>query len=172
MFLQTQRPNRPVIASLTSANAEFNHWLKENGAVALTDTLGLGWELKTTTQILPDEINRHGARHCLDIELESFISGPILRDLGLLEADRDARLLYLLGSDRKRCFIRFPRLEAASHELLRQPASQYIRQARMAIQSFDPGEQIKAQLGPWVDGKFGMLVLANRPQELQINLEL
>ncbi|MBC7661451.1 MAG: hypothetical protein H7249_17280 [Chitinophagaceae bacterium] len=170
MLHQDNRSQRPVIGSLTSANAEFNHWLKQNQHTQLPDASGQIWTLKGQVQIFPDPVNLHAAVHRLSFELKTEISRQILLKRGVLDASKDQRLLSLLDDSIITVLYQRAPFETDSADKIRTQAAEDLIKIRNAMKSVDLGKLYRATMGRWVDKQFHMTYPPLSSYQIKIDL--
>jgi hypothetical protein len=90
-------PSKPVVKSLTSAQADFDGWLAQNNFALLRDGDGIDWHLVLTFDQLPSELDRHQGKWVATIQLEVDITAFKLVETGSLDSEADARLIFLAG---------------------------------------------------------------------------
>ena len=92
-------PRKPVISTLTNANSELDHWMKENGYHYIEDVDGLTWGLVIETKQFPAIVGSKQAIHEVLIKISSKTSSDELVSTGTLDADMDKRLILQIGDD-------------------------------------------------------------------------
>ncbi|RYZ58732.1 MAG: hypothetical protein EOP07_06100 [Proteobacteria bacterium] len=172
MLHQDHRPRGLAIASLTSANAEFNRWLRENCHSQITDALGQIWTCKATVQILPDPVNLHAAIHRLSFDIKTEISRKILLDLGILDMSKDQRLLSLMDNSIISVLYQRPAFDSDSAEKIRTQAAEDLVKIRARMKKVDLSQMYKNQMGRWVDRQFHMAYPPIVSAQIKINLEV
>lgn len=172
MLHQDHRPRRPVIGSLTSANAEFNRWLAQNSHTQLPDALGHMWVCTGQVQILPDPVNLHAAVHRLSFELKTEISPQILLKLGVLSASKDQRLMSLMDHSIITVLYQRPAFETNSADKLRTQAAVDLIKIRKAMLSVNLSALYRSVVGRWVDKRFHMTYPSITSPQIKINLEV
>ena len=170
MLHQDRRPQRLVITSLTSANAEFNRWLAQNDHTQLPDASGQIWSIKAQVQILPDPVNLHAAVHRLNFELKTEISRQILLDRGVLDTSKDQRLLSLMDNSIITILYQRPAFETDTADKLRTQAAEDLIKIRAGLRTVDLGRLYRAVVGRWIDKQFHMTYPPITSYQIKIDL--
>lgn len=93
-------PTRPVVKSLLSAQAEWDHWLLENHFQRLLDADGLDWHLDVEIQQYPDPEDCHISRWVATLQLKADVDCATLMATGTLDPEEDSRLASLIGEQK------------------------------------------------------------------------
>lgn len=95
---RSEMPSRPVVTSQLAADAIIAHWNEQNTQRQLKDKEGLNWDVNVTAQqevrepLQQREIWKITVKMIADAKAESFVAS------GVLDGDRDERLIQLLGN--------------------------------------------------------------------------
>lgn len=89
--------SRPVVKSISSAQAEWEHWLYENHFQRLLDADGLEWELTIHAMPTPDEINIKSAKWNVTLSLAADVDAATFTRTGVLDTEEHERLLAKIG---------------------------------------------------------------------------
>jgi hypothetical protein len=144
---------RPVIASLASADAEFNRWVASQGYQELIDADGGTWQLKMKLEQLPHPQEIQGALFRLHIGLESTLDVRQLVEVGAFDREDDQRLLHMLGNDKVPMEMRNRMLEHSSVETLRGMLADEMVNIRKSLSKVELNEVRKRLIGQWIDRK-------------------
>lgn len=144
---------RPVIASLTSADAEFNNWVAQNSYHHLRDKVGTTWELHTKLEQFPHPQDVISPLYRLQITLAAELSAALLVSSGILNPSEDARLIAMLGDDRMPVPVKVKAFEAKSLDVLRSDFASYIYKLRNELKKTDLSKLKRRLVGVWIDRK-------------------
>lgn len=172
MFERDFRPRRPVVSTLTSANAEFAHWLANNTRKPHVDASGLVWTVDAQHQIFPDPVNRHSSRHRLGFELKTQVSRNILLEYSVLDASNDQRLLSLMDDSIITFIYQRPAFETDRLDKVRSQVLEDLVEIRRKLSGVDLSETYRRVIGRWVNSQFAMTYPPGSARQIKIDLEV
>ncbi len=172
MLTDDQRPRAPAVGSLTSANAEFNRWLKANCHTQLPDALGQIWTSLPSVQILPDPVNKHAVIHRLQFVVKTEISRHILLKCAVLDTSKDQRLLSLMDNSTISVVYQRPPFEANNVYKLKTQAAEDLIKIRKGILTVNLSQLYRAEVGRLVDSRFHMSYPPIPSHLIKIDLEV
>lgn len=172
MLERDYRPRRPVVSTLTSANAEFDHWLAKNTQKDHIDAVGLIWAVDVQHQIFPDPVNRHASRHRLVLVLRTEISRTLLVEKGVLDASNDRRLLSLMDDSTIAFIYQRPAFETDKLDKIRSQVLEDLVEIRTKLLAVDLSKTYRNVIGRWVNNRFAMTYPPRSVQQIKIDLEL
>lgn len=166
------RERRPVIASLTSADAEFNHWVAQNNYHHLSDRAGTIWELRLHLDQIPHPKNVISPLYRLHIGLEASFGSEELVTTGVLDPVADARLLSLCGDTKLNVPLQIKLLEANSLEDLRSDLATYIYKLRNELKKRDLHGLKRRMITRWIDQKslFGYALSSQMSDKIELEV--
>ncbi len=144
---------RPVIASLASADAEFNRWVASHGYQELRDARGGLWQLHMKLEQLPHPQDTQASLFRLHMGLSSELDVRQLVEVGAYSLENDERLLGMLGSDRIPMVMKNRILEASTVESVRSQLAAEIVNIRKSLAKVDLNEVRRRLVGQWIDRK-------------------
>ena len=145
-------PSKPVVKSLTSAQADWDHWLSQNTYTFLRDADGLDWRLIMSFEQLPSELDRHQGKWVATLQLGIDISALKLVETGTLDAEDDARLIYLIGTSPVPLRRKKMHYEALGEHGMREKMAQILPELRDSFGKLSLHRVKRDLLGRWVDG--------------------
>lgn len=171
-FERDPRSRPPVIPSLTSADAQFNHWLAQNAYRQLHDATGDRWDLSLRLEQLPHPEHLLLPLYRLHISLSSQIDQDNLVRRGILDPKADRRLLTLIGADSFPIHLDAKVLEASTMDELRSDFASYISKLRDNLRRRDLGSLKKRLAGSWVNTKslFGHALLVETLDKINLDV--
>jgi hypothetical protein len=113
-------PSKPVIKSLTGAQAEWENWLSQNKFELMRDGDGIDWHVAMTFEQLPSELDRHKGKWIATIQLGIDIPMARLIESGTMDSEQDARLIFLAGSGKIPLRMKKLRYEAQGENEMRE----------------------------------------------------
>ena len=166
------RTSRPVTVSLSSANAEFNRWLEENDYARIFDQRGHAWQLETRLDLLPHPINVSGSWFRLIAHISCTISAESLVETGILDKDKDARLIQMVGKERYSVRLERVLHEGESVEKLREIRRERLGRIREFLRGKDFSETFRATVGRWINQSRLMTYRLAEDSQNKLNLEV
>ncbi len=161
-----------MIVSLTSADAEFNHWVAENSYRHLSDLTGDIWELDLRLEQRPHPHDVVMPLYRLHIRLTTEVSGVDLVKAGVLNKDSDRRLLDLIGDDEVPLAVKTLTIEGKSLDRLRSDLASYIYKLRNTLKKRDLTEVKRRLVGSWIDRKSLFGHALSEPPDDKIDLDV
>ncbi len=163
---------RPVIASVASAAAEFNHWVEQKAQKDFKDANGGVWELQLNLQQLPQPQDTQGALYRLNIGLGCELNARHLVEVGAYDAQDDQRLLQMLGEDRIPVAMKKRVMENPSLENLRTELADELVRIRKSLEKIDLNSMRRRVIGQWVDRKqlFGSRIPSSSADKIDLDV--
>lgn len=172
MFEREYRPRKPVVSTLTSANAEFQRWLDQNTHKDHVDALGLVWTVTAQHQVFPDPVNRHASRHRLSFEIKTEISRKILLERGVLDPSKDQRLLGLMDDSTITFLYQRPVFETDTIDKVRAQVLEDLVKIRAGLASVNLSGIYRRVVGRFVNSRFAMTHPPVSARQIKIDLEV
>lgn len=145
------RPRSPVVTSQLTANHLIEKWVQENDFSTLKDRDGVFWQLELQTRELPDPSNPYGLVWETVFVLKADIAIVDLLACGVLDGERDARLIQLVGV-RNIPFTMKPRvMTAKSEDEMRKLVIEALPELRQDLLRVDLRQAKRQVVGRWVD---------------------
>lgn len=168
----TGTTRRPVIASVASATAEFNHWVEQKAQKDFKDANGGVWQLQLDLQQLPHPQDTQAALYRLNIGLSCELNTRHLVEVGAYDAQDDARLLGLLGEARIPVAMKKRIMENPSLENLRSELADELSRIRKSLEKVDLNSMRKRVIGQWIDRKqlFGSGILSSSADKIDLDV--
>lgn len=150
-------PSKPVIKSLTSAQAEWDNWLLQNNFELMRDGDGLDWRVAMTFEQLPSELDRHKGKWIATIQLGVDIPMKRLIETGTIDPGQDNRLIFLAGEGAIPLRMKKLRYEALGENEMRETMTRVLPELRDNFRKMSLHEVKRNLIGRWVDtlGAFG-----------------
>ncbi len=163
---------RPVIASVASAAAEFNHWVEQKAQKDFKDANGGVWELQLNLQQLPHPQDTQGALYRLNIGLGCELNARHLVEVGAYDAQDDQRLLQMLGEDRIPVAMKKRVMENPSLENLRTELADELVRIRKSLEKIDLNSMRRRVISQWVDRKqlFGSRIPSSSADKIDLDV--
>jgi hypothetical protein len=163
---------RPVIASVASAAAEFNHWVEQKAQKDFKDANRGIWQLQLDLQQLPHPEDTQGALFRLTIGLSCELDACHLVEVGAYDAQEDQRLLQLLGDDRIPVAMKKRVMESPSLENLRTELADELLRIRKSLEKIDLNSMRKRVIGQWIDQRqiFGSRILSSSADKIDLDV--
>ncbi len=163
---------RPVIASVASAAAEFNHWVEQKAQKDFKDANGGVWELQLNLQQLPHPQDTQGAFYRLNIGLSCELNARHLVEVGAYDAQEDQRLLQMLGEDRIPVAMKKRVMENPSLENLRTELADELVRIRKSLDKIDLNPMRRRVISQWVDRKqlFGSRIPSSSADKIDLDV--
>ncbi len=163
---------RPVIASVASAAAEFNHWVEQKAQKDFKDANGGVWELQLNLQQLPHPQDTQGAFYRLNIGLSCELNARHLVEVGAYDAQEDQRLLQMLGEDRIPVAMKKRVMENPSLENLRTELADELVRIRKSLEKIDLNPMRRRVISQWVDRKqlFGSRIPSSSADKIDLDV--
>ncbi len=163
---------RPVIASVASAAAEFNHWVEQKAQKDFKDANGGVWELQLNLQQLPHPQDTQGAFYRLTIGLSCELNTRHLVEVGAYDAQEDQRLLQMLGEDRIPVAMKKRVMENPSLENLRTELADELVRIRKSLEKIDLNPMRRRVISQWVDRKqlFGSRIPSSSADKIDLDV--
>jgi hypothetical protein len=163
---------RPVIASVASAAAEFNHWVEQKTRQDFKDANGGIWQLQLDLQQLPHPQDTQAALFRLNIGLNCDLNARHLVEVGAYDALEDQRLLQLLGEDRIPVAMKKRVMENSSLENLRSELADELVRIRKSLEKIDLNSMRKRVIGQWIDRKqlFGSRIPSSSADKIDLDV--
>jgi hypothetical protein len=168
----TGTTRRPVIASVASAAAEFNHWVEQKAQKDFKDANGGVWLLQLNLQQLPHPQDTQAALYRLSIGLSCELNVRHLVEVGACDPQEDERLLQLLGEDRIPVAMKKRVMENSNLENLRQELGDELVRIRKSLEKIDLNSMRKRVIGQWIDRKqlFGSRLLSSSADKIDLDV--
>lgn len=168
----TGTTSRPVIASVASADAEFNRWVERQAFQDLKDANGGLWQLQLNLQQLPHPHDTQAPLYRLQIGLSCELDARHLVNVGAYDAKDDERLLNLLGSDRVPVAMKSRVMEHSSLESLRGMLADELFKLRKSMDKVDLNSMRKRVIGQWIDRKqlFGSRIPSSSADKIDLDV--
>lgn len=144
-------PTKPIVKSLTSAQAEWDHWLAQNNFEFLRDGDGLDWRLVMAFEQLPSELDRHKGKWIGTLQLGIDIAIDKLKETGTLDPEHDQRLISLAGTGQVPLRMKKMQYEAAGENEMRETMSRVLPELRENFRKTSLHEIKRNLLGRWID---------------------
>jgi hypothetical protein len=145
------RPRGPVVPSQLSAHHLIEKWVRENDFSSLKDGDGIAWDLELVGKEIPDPDNPYGLIWEISVVLKADIAIDELLATGVLDKQKDARMLDLLGA-KKIPFVMKPRvLIGKSDEEVRKLVIDALPILRRDLGQVKLQEIKRKLLGRWLD---------------------
>jgi hypothetical protein len=163
---------RPVIASVASADAEFNHWVERQAFQDFKDANGGVWLLQMKVQQLPHPQDTQASLHRLQLGLRCDLDARHLVEVGAYDARDDERLLQLLGTDRVPMEMKNRVLENTSVDTLRGQLADELVSMRKSLEKVDLNTMRRRVIAQWIDRKqlFGSRFPASTPDKINLDV--
>jgi hypothetical protein len=163
---------RPVIASVASADAEFNHWVERQGYQEFKDANGGVWQLQMKLQQLPHPHDTQAALYRLTIGLNCILDVRHLVEVGAYDSKDDERLLQKLGTDRVPVAMKSRIMETPSVENLRGELVDELHRMRKSLEKIDLNSMRKRVIGQWIDRKqlFGSRIPSSSADKIDLDV--
>ncbi len=144
-------PSRPVVKSLTSAQAEWDQWLSHNHIDFLRDGDGIDWKLLMKFEQLPSEQDRHQGKWVATLQLGIDLPVSKLVDSGTLDPESDARIIYLAGNGHIPLRMKKLQYEALGENAMRDTLTRVLPELRENFRKTSLHQVKRDLLGRWVD---------------------
>jgi hypothetical protein len=144
-------PSKPVVKSLTSAQADFNSWLAQNNFSLLRDADGIDWHLVMSFTQLPSELDRHQGNWIATLQIGVDITAQKLVETGTLDQQDDARLIYLAGRNPIPLRMKKMQHEALGELAMREKISRILPELRDNFNKLSLHEIKRDLVGRWVE---------------------
>jgi len=144
-------PTRPVISSLSTSEREIRAWIAENNIDQIIDGDGQQWQLQVAVLQKPSPADLHAGIWEVVFKLSAEIAAAEFVKTGVLDAEKDARLLDLIG-DRAVCLKMRPVTRVANS--LEEARVEFIGAAlelRKKIQSSSLIAVKRGLIARWID---------------------
>ncbi|MDQ3235227.1 MAG: hypothetical protein M3Q07_25745 [Pseudobdellovibrionaceae bacterium] len=163
---------RPVIASVASADAEFNHWVERQGYREFKDANGGIWQLHMKLRQLPHPHDTQASLYRLQIDLKCELDTRHLVEVGAYDSKEDERLLLRLGTDRVPVEMKSRIMETPSIENLRGELVDELDRIRKSLEKIDLNSMRKRVIGQWVDRKqlFGSRIPSSSADKIDLDV--
>lgn len=161
-------PSKPVIKSLTGAQAEWDNWLLNNNFQFLRDGDGVDWRVTMTFEQLPSEIDRHQGKWIATVQIGADLPVAKLIETGTFDPEQDGRLIALAGEGMIPLRMRRLRYEALGENDMRETLVRVLPELRENFGKTSLHEIKRALVGRWTDG----LSSFGQREALGINLAL
>jgi hypothetical protein len=163
---------RPVIASVASATAEFNHWVEQKAPKDFKDANGGVWQLQLKLQQLPHPQDTQATLHRLNIGLNCELGARHLVEVGAYDEVEDQRLLQLLEEDRIPVAMKNRIMENTSLENLRMELADELLRVRKSLEKMDLNRMRRRVIGQWIDRKqlFGSRIPSSSADKIDLDV--
>ncbi|WP_141736067.1 hypothetical protein [Oligoflexus tunisiensis] len=163
---------RPVIPSVASADAEFNHWVERQGLRDFRDANGGLWQLQLKLQQLPHPQDTQATLYRLQIGLSCVLHTRHLVEVSAYDSADDARLLQLLGEDQVPVEMKSRLFENVSLENLRGQLADELLRMRKSLEKVDLNSMRKRVIGQWIDRKqrFGSRIPSSSADKIDLDV--
>jgi hypothetical protein len=163
---------RPVIPSVASADAEFNHWVERQGWQDFRDANGGLWQLELKLQQLPHPQDTQATLYRLQIGLHCVLNVRHLVEVAAFDAIDDARLLQMLDEDQVPVAMKSRVLENVSLETLRGELADDLHRLRKSLEKVDLNSMRKRVIGQWIDRKqrFGSRIPSSSADKIDLDV--
>jgi hypothetical protein len=145
-------PSKPVIKSLTSAQAEWENWLSQNNFEFMRDGDGIDWQVAMTFDQLPSEIDRHKGKWIATVQLGIDLSVSKLIESGTIDPDQDERLIFLAGTGKIPLRMKKLRYEALGENEMRDVLVRILPELRENFRKTSLHSIKRNLVNRWVDG--------------------
>ena len=151
-------PTKPIIKSLTSAQADWEAWLTQNNIEFLRDGDGLDWRLVMRFHQLPSEVDRHKGKWIATVQLGIDLPVTRLVETGTLDPEQDSRLIQIAGGVLIPLRMKKLQYEALGDAEMRDTIARVIPELRETFRKTSLHEVKRDLLGRWINnlGSFGM----------------
>ncbi len=152
-----KQPRRPVITSLAGALGEIKNWLKENQLDQVRDADGMVWELSVKVAQVPDPVNPRGLFWQVRLGLATAAKAQDFISTGALDAQKDARLITLIGSHSVDIAMKPMTYDTADEDAARRLIADLLPKLKANFLKNSLTEVKRTLIGRWVDdrGRFG-----------------
>jgi hypothetical protein len=144
-------PSKPVITSLTAAEAELQHWLRENQFKEIKDQAGILWQLQLDVHQGPSPSFESGAFWRIILSVQTKVTATQLLMTGTFDSVGDARLLKML--DESIICIKLKPRTLCGHQLdqLRMALMETLGALRVFLESHSFHDVKRRICGEWLD---------------------
>lgn len=149
----TGTTRRPVIASVASADVEFNHWVERQAFQDMKDASGGVWQLQMRVQQIPHPNDTQASLHRLQLGLCCELNIRHLVEVGAYDARDDERLLQLLGTDQVPVEMKSRVLENSSVDMLRGQLADELLSMRKSLEKVNLNGMRRRVIAQWIDRK-------------------
>lgn len=143
-------PKKPAVASRAAADAEFNHWLRENNFDRLKDGDGQVWTLDLQVTRLPEPAE-HEASWTLTLNLTTVVTVASLIETKVLDPQEDVRLMELLGDQSIAIALKPIQHKAMTRDDARRLLVKILPETRAKIEGGTFRDVKRSLIGRWVD---------------------
>ncbi|MCX6130968.1 MAG: hypothetical protein NTX25_18160 [Proteobacteria bacterium] len=163
---------RPLLASLASADAEFNKWVTSRGYHELSDTQGGVWQFIFNLVQLPHPDDTQAILYKLQISLIGELTQANLLSTGVCKPNTDARLLSLLGPDKISISMKPRVFESESLDTLRNLFAKERFNIRNSLMKTDLSTMKRRLIGQWIDRKclFGNKLYSAHEEKIELDV--
>jgi hypothetical protein len=162
-------PSKPVIKSLTSAQAEWDNWLLQNNFEFMRDGDGIDWRVVMTFEQLPSDLDRHKGKWVATIQVSIDLPMKRLVETGTLDPEQDGRLIFLAGTGQIPLRMKKLRYEAPGENEMRETMARVLPELRDNFRKLSLHEVKRNLVCRWVEslGIFGELEAARVVRSVQ-----
>jgi hypothetical protein len=153
MHTTEQRPNRPVVTTLTSAQAEIARWAAENTFTKVVDASGSAWDIHLLVEHYSNPQDEGRIWWRVTIKAETRMGAREYLLSGVASQTLDGRLLALLEKDEVPIVVRPWVLTAPNEQLLKQEFMALIPQIKSTLSGSGFHEVKRRLLGEWIKRK-------------------
>ena len=145
-------PSKPVVKSLTSAQADWDSWLGQNNFSFLRDGDGIDWRLIMSFEQFPSDLDPHQGKWIATLQLGIDIAVSKLVETGTFDPEADARLIFLTGTTPVPLRMKKMHYEALGERGMREKMSQILPELRDNFSKLSLHRVKRDLVGRWVDG--------------------
>jgi hypothetical protein len=145
-------PSKPVVKSLTGAQAEWENWLFSNNFQMMRDADGVDWRVAMTFEQLPSELDRHKGKWIATLQIGADVPIARLVETGTLDPEQDERLIILAGSGAVPLRMKKLRYEALGENEMRETLVRVLPELRENFRKTSLHEVKRSLIHRWVEG--------------------
>jgi hypothetical protein len=148
-----QRPNRPVVTTLASAQSEVARWAAENTFNKVVDAAGSAWEISLLVEHFANPQDESKIWWRVTIKAETRMGAREFLLTGVTSQTLDGRILSLLENDEVPIVVRPWVLTAPNEQLLKQQFMALIPQIKSTLSGSSFHDVKRRLLGEWIKRK-------------------
>ena len=145
-------PSKPIVKSMSSAQAEWDQWLASNLFEYVRDADGLDWRVAMNFEQLPGKVDARASRWITTLEITANVQASRLVETGTMDAVQDERLILLAGERLIPLRMKKLQYEATGEKEMRDILSRVLPELRENFRKTSLHEVKKALFGRWIDG--------------------
>lgn len=146
-------PKKLVVKSQAGAETDLEEWIRANDLKNIPDVDGHIWHLEVTRELIPDRVNAGRNRHIVYLQAFTDMGRDQLVQEGIFDAEKDGRLLGLLGEKRVRLAMSPVKETAWSEDEIRSILMDHIARIRKNLSSPSVSSLKRELAGRYVDRK-------------------